>query len=233
LTLLRRKGFHDAASWLLSGSVKFERNCNSRILPPWLPMTTKMGDSLDTDMLFHVLTTGDSYLTDYVKSADRSIAATLPRRSDPSVYLASDLADALFDSGRVRDAIDVLDFAGAQSDDSRLFQLGLLATDDQTKVTGMLSSISGSGATEPSAPSAFAALFASLKTGNSRRPEMNKSEIDKWMRHIAPSFQRIQQSRRSRALLLESSVLDALASKAGPNHDKAWSSQCNESKHIW
>ena len=82
--LLEYYKLHAAATWLLTGTIHFDRSPNSRTMPSWMPMSAKLKAAPDTDAFFHVFSNGDQYLSEYIKSPDHNIASTFPRPSDPT-----------------------------------------------------------------------------------------------------------------------------------------------------
>jgi hypothetical protein len=103
-----------AASWLLTGTVQFDRSTNSKILPHWLPVASKARGALNSDGFLHLIANGDQYFSDYVKAPGQNMASTLPRRTDPAAYVCQEFARDALVSGKPFDALKT-DIAGAEA----------------------------------------------------------------------------------------------------------------------
>ena len=74
--LLEYYKLHAAATWLLTGTIHFDRSPNSRTMPSWMPMSAKLKAAPDTDAFFHVFSNGDQYLSEYIKSRSQHRVST-------------------------------------------------------------------------------------------------------------------------------------------------------------
>lgn len=241
--MLQKYGLKDAASWLLTGITKFDRASNTKILPPWLPIASKSMGASNSDAFLHLIASGDEYFSDYVKSPDQNMAAPLPRPSDSSSYLSQEFARSLLRQGKGLDALKMLDLVGAESADSLILHLALVLEKDRSKdVTGILKAISGfdeTGLSRSSAPvkppSSLAALAVSLKvnTTNGANLEMSGSQVNRWIKPLAPSLQRSSKASRVRQRLFGENDLEKVGAKQDDAFDSVWISPCNESKHVW
>ena len=69
--MLSRYKCNEAASTLLSGNVPSDLTSQPKILPPWVPMTSKLSASTGSDLMMQVLSSGDSDLAEYIRHPDR------------------------------------------------------------------------------------------------------------------------------------------------------------------
>lgn len=53
--------YPQAATWLLTGTIHFDRSANSRIMPSWMPVSAKLKAAALTDAFLHVVSNGDQY----------------------------------------------------------------------------------------------------------------------------------------------------------------------------
>ena len=241
--ILRKYKLKHAASWLLTGTVKFDRSTNTTVLPPWLPIGPKSQGVLNSDAMLHVIANGDTYFSDYVKSPELNAASALPRQSDPAAYLCREYAnDILCCNGEPLDAVKTFDISGSESTESIVLQLTLLLEKTKgNKAAGVLKSLSGFSDNGKSCPSALlksssslAALALSLKVnpGASSKQGMTGDQVTCWIKPLAPSLQRSKITSRSRQRIMGEKDLENLGEK-GVDLDTVWSSPCNESRHVW
>lgn len=252
LELLSAYGHKHPSSWLLTGSNRFDRNANSKILPLWMPMAQKSFAAINSDANLHVISTGDQYFADYLRSPDTNMAATLPRQSDPSSIFCGELAMKAMKNGDVAGALKFLDLAGSESSDSAMLQLVLAAQNDPfADVTPALKALSGYGEEGYGRSSSFnhssASLAAlaldlrlrsqsgSIKLNNGVFEKMSTETSRRYMRQLAPSIQRSHRSNRVRHRLIGEEAVDKAVTRKQETKDpdKLWSMPCNESKHIW
>ena len=229
-SVLKENKLDEAASWLLTGTAKFDRASNTRILPPFLPMGPKFSGSRDADGLLHVLTYGDSYLADYIKSSEADAAATLPRRTDPSATLCRDLVKTALRKGNPHEAVKLQDLCGSDSADLGILQLALHRSRHAASHVGVLHALGGlgkkgfSGSSHKSVATALSAVSATL--GQSDTPEVS-------FETLAPTSQRLQSSRRSRQTILADSVVRTTFPIQKSTEDNDWNLPCAEAKHVW
>lgn len=235
--MLSKYGLKHAASWLLTGTPKFERSVNSEILTSWLPISAKSNGALNSDAMLHLLASGDSYLLEYIKSPEHGMPSPLPRQSDPTAYLCWEYARAALNSGKALDAMKLLDLSGAESTDSLILLISLLLEKDQhNNATGILESLGGLNESEFShsssgnISSSLAALAVSLKKG---QKSMAEDQVDRWMKPLAPTLQRSKNTGRVRQRVLYEKALESAGGKEVEDSDPMWTSPCNESKHVW
>ena len=241
--ILGRYGLKHAASWLLTGTVQFDRSANTTLLPPWLPVTSRVQGALNADGIMHVLASGDQDLSEYVKNPDVGMASALPRQSDPVSYLSRDIGAGFLRHGNSIDALKTLDIVGSESTESMIVQLSLLLEKDKSKDTSaILRVVSGYGAGglsrtpgDTKLPSSVAALVLSQKSAKMRGAEvgMTREDIDRWMKPLAPSVQKGGRLRRSRQRLIGEEDLSQAGEKQQIAEDALWSTSCKEAKHIW
>ena len=241
--ILHRYGLKEAVSWLLTGVVKFDRTANTTILPPWIPISAKSKGAPGSDAFLHVVSYGDPYLSDYVKTPGLGALASLPRRSDPSTYTGIEMAEEYIRSGRAVDALKSLDLGGSERSEALLVQLSLLLEKDATKdLTGVIQNISGVGQGSLSSsktamkfPSSLAALALSLKQTKNRGqdPGMAPENVTKWMIPIAPSLQRGSRMGRVRGGLLDEKILESAGDVKEIFTETVWATACSETKHVW
>lgn len=241
--LLSKYGLSSATSWLITGTPRFERASNSTILPLWLPIGPKSACTQSSDAMLHVISQGDSYFSEYVKSPNQSSISTLPRQSDPIAFLCREHAQSAIQRGKTFDALKTLDIAGNESTENLALQLSLLLEKSKRpQASGIFKSLSGLSASDKSLPSAsmkssssLAALALAIEK-NSREPskkiEIDENLINGWMRNLAPSLQRSKTFSRTRQRIFsDSDVKDSMEAKVA--EDKLWTTPCNESKHVW
>ena len=237
--MLRKYGLLHASSWLLTGTVTFDRTANSTILPPWLPVASKSVGGLHSDAFLHVISNGDQYFSDYVKSPDQSAASTLPRPSDPAAYLCREYAARSLREGRSSDALKMLDFAGCDTTETIAVQLALLLEKGSSRdATGILKLVSGYNADEFSsvpakAPSCMAAVATYLKESKKREDPMTDEQVARWMRPLAPTLQRGTRTGRTRQRIAAEADLVAASGQGSNESDPLWVSPCVEAKHVW
>jgi len=242
--MLDTYGLKHSASWLLTGVPKFERSVNCEILPAWLPVSAKSKGAMNTDAMLQVLSNGDSYLLEYVKSPEQNMPAPLPRQSDITASLSAEYGQAALASGKGLDALKMFDLSGSESTESSLLLLSLLLEKKNggSGSAGILESISGlresafsRSSKMEKIPASLAALALSLKKAQGSSDfSMTKDEIDRFMKPLAPSLQRSRTSGRPRQrLLFEKDLESAASSDKTQDLDSFWATPCNESKHVW
>ena len=231
--LLEYYNLKAAASWLLTGTINFDRNANSRLMPSWIPVSAKIKGAVDTDTHLHIVSNGDQYLTEYLKSPDNNMSSTLPRPSDPTSILCNEFAIDAIKSGNFADAVKMLDLAGTESTDARILQLSMAMQADSSKdATAIIQSLfqdspigNGSGS---STVESLAALAIELK----KNGPISNDFIRRWMQPLAPSFQRGRQAGRQRSRIIGESVLSRFGSSE-PLRDNLFSREFPESKLVW
>ena len=252
LEMLSAYGHKHPSSWLLTGNSRFDRNANSKVLPSWMPIANKSFAAINSDATLHVISTGDQYFSDYVKSPDTNMAATLPRQSDPSSIFCRELAIKSMKNGDVAGALKFLDLAGSESSDSAILQLILAAQIDPfADITHALNALSGYGEEGYGQSSSFnhtsaslAALALDLRMRSQNGTlnmnggvfeKMNNETSRRYMRQLAPSIQRSHRNNRVRHRLIGEEAIDkvVIRKQEMKDPDKLWSMPCNESKHIW
>jgi hypothetical protein len=241
-SILSTYGLTEAASWLLTGTVNFDRSANSRLLPPWLPIGPKSKATLNADAMLHLVSNGDSYFSEYVKSPDRNVVSTLPRQNDPIALLCREYAQLSLNSGRPLDALKILDVSGAESTEnlSLLLSLSLMKANSSLS-TDIMKSISGysengkmkrSESGKPSSSLSALALYSNrISESTSNQEDAADSQITDLVKSLAPSLLRSKVSNRSRQKLIGGKVM-AIRHKI-ISGDPIWNTPCNESKHVW
>lgn len=236
-------GLKEAASWLLTGVIKFDRAANTTILPPWMPASAKSKGAVSSNAFFHVVSNGDLYFSDYVKAPDQGAVASLPRRSDPSSYVSMEKAEQYIKAGQAVDALKTLDLGGSEQSEALLVLLALLLEKDSSKdLTGIIQKVSGLGqgglagsSALTKLPSTLAALSLSLKQARNRgqEPGMAPENIIRWMVPTAPSLQKGSRLGRIRGGLLGEEILEKAGDVKENLTDPVWITACNETKHVW
>ncbi|KAG7373353.1 hypothetical protein IV203_034077 [Nitzschia inconspicua] len=234
LELLEHYNLKAAATWLLTGTIHFDRSANSRIMPSWMPISAKSKANSDTDVLLHVVSNGDQYLSEYIKSPDQNMAATLPRPSDPSSQFCKESAIDALRRGEYSDAIKMLDFVGTEKSDAVILQLSLAMQLDSSKdVRPVLQAlfpqgspiVAGSSATSVES---LAALAMELKKNQTPSNDF----VKRWMQPLAPSLQRWKPLRRHRTKLMGESIFSAIGARE-QSRDALFSRELPESKLVW
>jgi len=241
--ILGTYGLKHAASWLLTGTVQFDRAANTTLLPPWLPITSRTRAAFNSDAVLHVLSSGDQYLSDYVKDPDGGIAAALPRTSDSVAYISKDLAMKALEEGAGMEALKTLDLVGCEETESMIVQLSLALEKDKTRdAAGILNLVSGfedSGFNRATGaqrlPGSIAALALSQKIAKLSGSElvMEPDHIDRWMKPLAPSLQKGGRLKRVRNRMIGPGALGSAGERIEKIDDALWTSSCNEAKHVW
>lgn len=238
--ILSKYGLKQAASWLLTGGVHFERSFNSKILPPWMPVSAKKEAALNSDAFLHLVANGDQYFSEYIQSPDDNMPSSLPRPADPTPYLCRDFSQEALARGDTADALKMLDLVGTESADSMLLQLSLMLEIKSGDATDLLKALSGYDELSIAGPAGICtantslAAFAGLLKENGPNPGLNKEQINRWMKPLAPSLQRGTKFRRVRQRLLgERSLQKAGGTQIQVVPDPLWQTPCNESRHIW
>eukprot|EP00548_Thalassiothrix_antarctica_P010032 CAMPEP_0194158238 /NCGR_PEP_ID=MMETSP0152-20130528/75267_1 /TAXON_ID=1049557 /ORGANISM="Thalassiothrix antarctica, Strain L6-D1" /LENGTH=1319 /DNA_ID=CAMNT_0038867331 /DNA_START=220 /DNA_END=4179 /DNA_ORIENTATION=- len=256
IEMVSAHGLQHPASWLLAGTSQFERNSQSKILPSWIPMSTKALASPDPDSHLHVLSHGEQYFMDYVKSPDYNMSSTLPRSSDPSSIFSHELAFVAMEKGDIAGALRLLDLTGTEGSESTLFYiLSSIQVDPFADVTPALKVLSGMVGDERSSTnfnlvSALAALVLHLRTQKhlenvknagkeanlqTKKKKLNEDFCFQWVRQLAPSIQQNYCRQRVRHCLMGESTIDKAVTRKLETlePDSKWNTDCNESKHIW
>ncbi|VEU44210.1 unnamed protein product [Pseudo-nitzschia multistriata] len=230
--LLEYYNFKSAASWLLTGTIGFDRAANSRLLPSYLPITAKIKAAFDADTHLHLIASGDQYFTEYVKSPDINMPSTLPRPSDPTAILCQQFALDAMKQGNFLDAIKMLDISGTQPSDAIMLQLSMaLQLDPAMEGSPLIDSLyQQDSQTEkvPSLVASLAALTTELKAGKTPSPQFNY----KWLQSLAPSVQRSKKYERQRSRLIGESSLSMVMPRDKVQNE-VFSSEIPESKLVW
>lgn len=237
--ILRKYELLEAASWLLTGTIKFDKSANTRLLPPWLPIGPKSVGALNSDAMLHLLANGDSSFSDYIKSPERGIVSRLPRQTDPSALLSREYAQKQLRSGNQLDALKLLDVSGAEASENLALLVALtMDTKHNPDSLNILKSLSGSmsnrtpNRSEQGKASTSLAALAELSKGSGISDMKDGiKEVGSWASMLAPSLQRSKLCSRSRQSLLRRGSVEVNSTKI-PS-DPVWNSQCNESKHVW
>jgi len=253
--MLARHKCNDAASILLTGNLPSDLISQPKILPPWIPLQTKLSavtaNTGGAELMMQVLSCGDSELAEYLCHSDRSVvpSPTFPGQLDLSCILAEELAfDALREgSSSAFDAIKLLDLAGRQSSESLLSQLALsLGTSPSTNKTlsdfeKLLKEVGANVSTgnkNVDTINKYAELCsgASLRLMHQRKmsggasSEKCASSIP--VSQLAPSVQSVWESERVRNTIISNDVIESVASSHS-NNDAAWKQSINKNKHVW
>lgn len=247
--ILSTYGLSHASSWLLTGTVNFDRAAHSKILPSWMPVASKAKAGISIDAYLQLVANGDQYFSEYVKSPDHNMSATLPRPSDPSSFICSQFARAALEKGDLSGALKMLDLVGTETSDSMLLHLALATQmDPSADVKMILENLSGFGDTgisrshvQTSSTASLAALVLDIqnrknssKSGD-QNSKMSEDLSKRWMRQLAPSLQRCGRLGRVRQRLVgEEALKNALGGKDETvSRSRIWSVSCNESRHVW
>jgi hypothetical protein len=230
--LLSRYGLKHAASWLLTGRVQFDRSTNTKILPPWTPVSVKQEAAINADALLHLVSNGDQYLSEYVQSPDNNMQSNLPRCGDGTPYLSREYGLESLASGETNDALKLLDLVGTDSSESMLLQLSLLRSITSGNETELLKTLSGYDGGFQSKPVGFPRPTASLAALAVSRSS-GWDDMMGWMKPLAPSLQRGTHFQRARQRLLGERAIGTHVVHRPGSTDRHWLTPCNESRHIW
>eukprot|EP00934_Nitzschia_sp_Nitz4_P009070 Nitzschia sp. Nitz4//scaffold258_size27474//3690//11194//NITZ4_008184-RA/size27474-augustus-gene-0.31-mRNA-1//1//CDS//3329544482//9060//frame0 len=232
--LLQHYKVHAAASWLLTGTSTFDRSANRRLLPSWIPVTSKVKAGFDADTNLHVIANGDQYFAEYIKSPDNNMAATLPRPSDPSSFLTMQFGKEALEKGDTLDALKLLDVGGTETTDMMMLQLALASQTDTSRDTSrMLNSFFQSDAAlgKPLFSTTVASL-ASLSVELRNQGKVEGSFTKQWMRPLAPSMQRGRRIGRMRTRIIGESTFDGFGAVTRPSN-RMFASEPMENKLVW
>lgn len=227
-----------AASWILTGTVNFERSTNSRLLPACMPVLAKGKAAMgDADTYLHIIANGDQYFSEYVKNPDTSMTSTLPRPSDPSAFLSNGFAIDALKSGQTVDAMKLLDIVGTETSDSVLLQLSLaLQMDPSLDATPILESLCHSQDTSQIGKSTRTTTAASLAALSLEiQKNMGAPSYDfcqRWVRPLAPSYQKGKKFGRLRPRIIGESAFTKMEGKS-KLVDKLFATETSEMKLVW
>lgn len=228
-----------AASWLLTGTVNFDRSANSRLLPGWMPVSAKVKAAVgDADAYLHIIANGDQYFSEYVKSPDSNMASTLPRPSDPSAFMSKEFGIEALKNGNIVDAMKLLDMVGTESSDATLLQLALAwqmdPSKDGTPILEALRQSQDSSQIEKSVRSTTAASLAALALElGANRGLPSDDFCKKWTRTLAPSFQRGKKFGRLRPRIIGESAFLKMGAPSHKLRDEMFSTETSEMKLVW
>lgn len=229
--ILGRYGLNHAATWLLTGSTQFKRNSNSRILPPYLSVAQKMKGGFSSDALLHLVSNGDQYFSDYLKSPDHNMTSTLPRLSDPSMYLCRAFAEAAMRKGEVIDALKMFDLCGTQSTENILVQIAAMR--EKESLNSLLRVLQSHSDTTLYTSSTYASLAVFLSKQQAQPTEMNADAWNELVKPLAPSLQNGVRTGRARHKVIGETALAGSEHSQPQAPDPSWSTSCNEAKHVW
>ena len=238
-SMLSFYGLTEAASWLLTGTVRASRSSNTRILPHWIPIEPKTGACRNLDMLLPLVSEGDQYLAQYIKAPKNQLPSNLPRINDPACRVVSDKVTGALSACNPTLAITALDFVGSAQFSTTMFQVGLLHSRG-SKPTGydVLRGIAGNGGRElgdkvtPNTLDSLVSLALEMKGLTESRRTSDAKYRTSLSRSLAPSFQRSVNVKRERQEIFEYSLLSFGEEKNDPE-DRFWTEPCIEAKHVW
>jgi hypothetical protein len=233
--LLDAYNLQAAASWLLTGTLRFDRAANSRLLPAWMPISAKVKGAADSNTNLHAIASGDQYFSEYIKSPDNNMTATLPRPSDPSSTWCSTFAIEYLRKGKALDAFAMLDIAGTETSDTMLLQLSLAMQINASKdISPVLNSLfhSDSQMGKTTSASSVASLAALASELHKTRGFAQEDFIKQWMRPLAPSIQRGRKLGRNRPRIIGETAFDVIG-KSEPPQDRLFSTEIHESRLVW
>ncbi|CAJ1959779.1 unnamed protein product [Cylindrotheca closterium] len=237
--LLEQYGLEAAASWLLTGTVNFGRSTNSRLLPSWMPVSAKAKAAMgDADTLMHIIANGDQYFSEYIKSPDSNMASTLPRPTDPSAFLSNGYGMNALKQGNFVDAMKLLDIAGTENSDAMVLQLSLaLQMDHAIDATPVLEALSQShdlSQIGKSIRSTNAASLAALSLELRKNMGIPNDDFRyKWIRPLAPSFQRGKKFGRLRPRIIGESAFSKMSKQRVRAGDELFATETSEMKLVW
>ena len=220
--MLLHHGCTQAASLLLTGNAPGDVISQPTILPPWVPMSSKVSVTKGGNEALQVLSSGDYKLAEYLRNCDRE-PQILPKPNDPSSILALKLAIRAISDDKINDAAKLLDFSGHQSSENILLQLPMSRSSSVEPILRRILAESGSS---QQAIKSYTEVLSSIGLG------INDATL---MSQLAPSVQKARRSGRSRTGVIDSSLIDSAFPKQGANEnfDPAWKDEVNESKHVW
>ena len=239
--LLSRYELKEVASWFLTGTVRFDRLANSRLLPSWMPISAKVHAALDADTHLHLIANGDQYFSEYVKSPDNNMTSTLPRPTDPSAFYCKEYAKSAMQDGNILDALKLLDIAGTESSESMLLQVSLALQADPFKDTtkiieSLFHSDSQMGKSSScTATASLAALAQEIKAKKVQAGQPASEDFSKrWMKSLAPSLLRGKRTGRIRQRIIGESAFAKISSTNDRTKgSNLFSTELSEVRHVW
>jgi hypothetical protein len=229
--ILGRYGLSHASTWLLTGTVQFQRNSNSRVLSPWLSVAQKMKGGFSSDTLLHLISNGDQYYSDYLKSPDHNMTSTLPRQSDPSMYVCRAYAETAMEEGKLVDALKMFDMCGTQYTENVLVQLAAIR--EREGPNSVLRALKGHSDASLYTSNVYASLAVHLSEQQTRQTQMNTDGEKRLAKQLAPSLQGGMRVGRARHKVMGESSLDEFGRSKSQDTEPLWATSCNEAKHIW
>ena len=230
--LLTEHKCHNAASTLLTGSIPNDLVSQQKLLPPWIPMQTKLSAAgNNVDLIMQVLASGDGNLAQYLLHLDEARGSALPGPLDVTSVLAEEMALGALKHGSSSDAIKLLDLAGRPSSESLLAQLAL-TMDSQN----ILQDITSGSSAEAINKHALLGSSLGLKLMNKQSgtsPEKDGPIIP--VSHLAPSVQSAWDVERVRNAFINRGVVESGGSSDSlpVSDDITWKQAINKNKHIW
>jgi len=256
-SLLKDMECYEAASQLLMGYELGSTSSIGKALPPWVPAMDKAFASNSCENALKALVGGDNLLSEYLGTIDSTLEApAMPRPTDPtsifSRYLASNCTE-----DNILDIARFLDLSGSPSSDITLLQIILsMQLDPNSNTDEALLSLCGRDYSlkNPSERRDFCSVASSLaalsldlhkRQGDDGKVPLKEGEFEKiganissrWMRQLAPTFQRgLNCTRRPRNCLSGRSLEKTIIKKKiNPvlMKDQIWKSNFYETKHVW
>jgi hypothetical protein len=235
-----------AASILLTGNFVSDVSSLPKILPPWVPIQSKLSAATGAAMMMRVLSHGDSELAELVRHSDRrETDGTIPGPLDLSSILSEELAMYALKEGSNFDAIKLLDLAGRQSSESLLaqliFSLGAIPFTNKSleDFEKTLKNVDHSSGNNPDVINKCAKLCLDIGLGLMHRrhcgTSSDKDASGLPVLQLAPSVQSVCEIERVRNAIISSDFIESKApSKSSSHpHDVAWKESITKSKHVW
>ncbi|KAL7430349.1 hypothetical protein ACHAXH_002811 [Discostella pseudostelligera] len=221
--MLARHKCIQAASILLTGGSPGESSLLSKLMPPCVPIQSKLSATFK-DIMIQALCGGD----------DNQDNCAYLRPPDMSSIMAEELAFDVLKGSSTFEASNLLDLAGRQSSESLLAQLALSA--DSMK---LLKDIDDSSDNRADSINNCAKLCSSIgvqlmqRRHNGTLTGTEDSNIP--VSQLAPSVQSTSNVERIRNAIIGKDVIESVAPPMSSIHstDAAWKQTLAKGKHIW
>ncbi|KAL3810747.1 hypothetical protein ACHAXA_008560 [Cyclostephanos tholiformis] len=236
-----------AASILLTGNSLSDIISQPKILPPWVPIQSKLSAATGAAMIMQVLSYGDTKLAELLRHSDgREVDGAFPGLLDLSSILSEELAFYALNAGSNSDAIKLLGLAGRQSSVNLLAQLiislgGAIpptskSIQDFEKLLKDVNNTAGSNQDEIKNCSKFC-LNVGLRLMRRQNCEIssNNDASGSSVLQLAPSVQSVWETETVRSGIMTNHLIgsESPSKRSSHHHDAAWKESLIKSKHIW
>jgi hypothetical protein len=235
-----------AASILLSGNALCDIISQPKILPPWVPIQSKLSAATGAAMTMQVLSYGDSELAELLRHSDhREVDGTFPGPLNLSSTLSQELAMCALNGGSNSDAIKLLGLAGSQSSENLLAQIifspGAIPTTNNL-IEDFEKLLNDADCAEERIPDEIKNcsklcldIGLRLRRQKSSKSSSNDDASAPPVLQLAPSVQSVWETERVRNSIVSNNFIgwQSPSKSCSQPHDVAWKESLIKSKHIW